>query len=247
MTPIEFSDVAKRNTELSNIAALWGPDRSIPQAQYRLDILAKWPIGGGARVLELGCRQGDMMLALAKTVGENGRTDAVDPAPFEYGWPRSIREAQDLISASPLGSRIKWVQAKPLDFLAAHLEAKYDTVVLVHSLWYFGSPELILETLHAVSKHARCICIAEWSMEGVLECHKGPDFMSESNVRTVVFPAKIKVFAAQAGLLLKEEGLVTPHISMGWYGQVEVGYVAETEWEHEVEERVADERAKSAI
>ena len=58
---------------------------SDPQAQYRRDLVANWPITVGARVLELGCGQGDTTVALAGAVGETGHIDAVDPGPLDYG------------------------------------------------------------------------------------------------------------------------------------------------------------------
>lgn len=74
-------------TVAEKIASLsgYGPTSSVAQAQYRLDLVAKWPITSGARVLELGCGQGDTTLALAEAVGENGHVDAVDPGALDYG------------------------------------------------------------------------------------------------------------------------------------------------------------------
>jgi len=136
-----------------------------PQAQYRVDILANWPITTGARVLELGCGQGDSTVALAEAIGETGHVDAVDPGSLDYGTsetchtssttliiypgsPETLGHAHDRISAGPLGRRISWIQAEPLAFLSANPGApRYDVAVLAHSLWYFSSPALILETL----------------------------------------------------------------------------------------------------
>ncbi|KAJ7486806.1 S-adenosyl-L-methionine-dependent methyltransferase [Mycena latifolia] len=253
-TPTTSQTLAEKIASLSG----YGPSSSDGQAQYRLDLVAKWPIGAGARVLELGCGQGDTTLALAEVVGENGHVDAVDPAPLDYGSPTTLGEAHDVVNAGPLGARISWVQAEPLAFLEAQPEARYDAAVLAHSLWYFSSPSLILETLRVVSTRARYICVAEWSLEGgpsaathilavlaqgAMECRKPA---SESNVRTVVSPARIKTLAAQAGLVLKEEALVVPGAGVH-DGRWETHHAVRAQFGEEVEQFVKDEREKGVV
>jgi ubiquinone/menaquinone biosynthesis C-methylase UbiE len=58
---------------------------SKPQLQHRLDILQKWVLMPGSKVLEIGCGQGDCTLVLADLVGEHGHITAIDPAPLDYG------------------------------------------------------------------------------------------------------------------------------------------------------------------
>ncbi|KAJ7486791.1 S-adenosyl-L-methionine-dependent methyltransferase [Mycena latifolia] len=253
-TPTTSQTLAEKIASLSG----YGPTSSVAQAQYRLDLVAKWPIGAGARVLELGCGQGDTTLALAEAVGENGHIDAVDPGPLDYGSPKTLGEAHDLVSAGPLGARIAWVQAEPLAFLETHPEAHYDVAVLAHSLWYFASPSLILETLRVLSSRARYICVAEWSLEGgpsatthilavlaqgAMECRKPA---SASNVRTVVSPARIKTLAAQAGLVLKQEALVVPGAGVH-DGRWETQHAVRAQFAEEVEQFVKDEREKGVV
>lgn len=57
----------------------------LEQTKHRLDLLSKWPIKSGDRVLELGCGQGDCTAVLAELVGDAGQVTAVDPAPLDYG------------------------------------------------------------------------------------------------------------------------------------------------------------------
>ncbi|KAF7312221.1 Methyltransf-25 domain-containing protein [Mycena indigotica] len=235
----------------------YGPTSSVAQAQYRLDLIAKWPIGHGARVLELGCGQGDTTLALAEAVGATGHVDAVDPARLDYGSPTTLGEAQNTISTGPLGPRIAWIQSEPLKYLKTNPLAQWDVVVLAHSLWYFDSPELILETLRFLASRTQKVCIAEWSLSGInatthilsaltqaaMECRK-PE--SESNIRTMVAPTRIKELAAQAGLKLVEEALVTPGNGVHdgiWETQLTLG----AEFAREVEEFVKDNREKAVI
>ncbi|KAJ7473919.1 S-adenosyl-L-methionine-dependent methyltransferase [Mycena galericulata] len=247
--------VAEKIASLSD-----GPKSSDTQGQYRLDLVAQWPIAPGSRVLELGCGQGDTTVALAEAVGDAGHVDAVDPAPLDYGSPQTLGEAQSSITAGPLGPRITWVQAEPLAFLAAHPTARWDAIVLAHSLWYFATPALIADTLRALSAHTKRICVAEWSLEctpgssalthvlavlaqGALECRKPA---SESNVRTVVSPAAIKRIAGSAGLVLLREARVLPGEGVH-DGRWETHHAVRPQFSEEVEEFVTDEREKGMV
>lgn len=118
----------------------------------RLVLLEKWDIPTGAKILELGCGQGDCTTVLANAVGKQGSVVAVDPAELTYGKPlylflnlvliREIRvkgsrlialagapwdlgQAQSHISKGPLGERITWVKQTPLDYLSS-LETTYS-------------------------------------------------------------------------------------------------------------------------
>jgi ubiquinone/menaquinone biosynthesis C-methylase UbiE len=58
---------------------------SEPQLQHRIEILKKWDLVSGSKILEIGCGQGDCTLVLADVVGEHGHVTAIDPAPLDYG------------------------------------------------------------------------------------------------------------------------------------------------------------------
>jgi predicted methyltransferase len=60
-------------------------DIQLHQTQHRLDIISDLNIFPGAKVLEIGCGQGDCTPVLAELVGETGLVTAVDPAPLAYG------------------------------------------------------------------------------------------------------------------------------------------------------------------
>jgi len=63
-----------------------GMKSQLGQVLHRLDLIDVWGgIPSGAKILELGCGQGDCTIALAHEVGENGSVTAVDPAPPDYG------------------------------------------------------------------------------------------------------------------------------------------------------------------
>ena len=70
-------------------------DTQIGQTLERIDLVSRWGIKDGDRILEIGCGQGDMTAVLATAVGVNGRITAIDPAPLSYG------EYQTLSRPSP--------------------------------------------------------------------------------------------------------------------------------------------------
>lgn len=233
------------------------------QTEHRLALLEKWNISWqGAKVLELGCGQGDCTAVLAEAVGPDGHVTAVDPAPPDYGSPYTIGEAQAHLSAGRLGPRIHWVRTDPLEFLRADDTLQYDVAVLAHSPWYFASPSLLLDTLRLLSTRAKKVCIAEWSLsspgspatnahvlavlaQAALECHKAPE-ETRSNVRTVLSPAQLKKVAAEAGLQVDGECTVTP--ARGIYdGMWEAKAVVGERFTKEVEEVVKNEREKSVV
>ena len=60
------------------------------QTLHRLELLRRWNIPTGSKVLELGCGQGDCTTVLAHAVGEQGRVVAIDPAESDYGASLSL-------------------------------------------------------------------------------------------------------------------------------------------------------------
>lgn len=174
------------------------------------------------------------------------------------GSPFTLGQAQGHLSSGRLGNRITWKQANPLTFLEESTET-YDVAVLAHCLWYFSSPEVISQTLRLLSSRARKICIAEWSLsasqdrsnahllavltQSALECRK---VESESNVRTVVSPARIKELAEDLRLTLEHELLLTPGPGVR-DGVWEAGAVISTSFEEEVKSCVEDKKERSVV
>ncbi|KZO93317.1 S-adenosyl-L-methionine-dependent methyltransferase [Calocera viscosa TUFC12733] len=240
----------------------------LAQTEERLALLSHWPVAPGSRVLELGCGQGDCTAVLASAVGEGGQVVALDPAPLSYGAPYTLGQAQSHLSSGPLGPRITWVQSSPLDYLSslppppsgqATSSSSFDIAVLAHCLWYFSSPSLLQQTLAALKPHARSLCLAEWSLvaterdaqphvlaaltQAALECRKKE---SESNVRTVLSPLRVKALAEAAGWTVKSEASVQPGKGM-LDGKWEVQAVMSKDFEKEVEEVVEDERERGVV
>lgn len=75
----------------SSIASLCLHDQKhfevqLHQTEHRLTLISKWNVDlQGAKVLELGCGQGDCTAVLAEAVGTAGHVTAVDPAALAYG------------------------------------------------------------------------------------------------------------------------------------------------------------------
>ncbi|KAF3049323.1 hypothetical protein E8E11_009091 [Didymella keratinophila] len=240
--------------------ANFGIQRS--QTQHRLELVKHWNVSPGAKVLELGCGQGDCTTVLASCVGEQGKIVAVDPADLEYGSPYTLGQAQSHISQGPLGRQITWIQQSPqdyLDSLSGNDSQQFDATVFAHCLWYFSSPSLILDTLHAIRKHSKRLLLAEWSLvartpsaqphvlaalaQAALECRKSK---SISNVRTVLSPKRLTELALAAGWKLESETRIEAGEGL-LDGQWEVSACLSPLFEKQVEEHVRDERERGVV
>ncbi|GJE99959.1 S-adenosyl-L-methionine-dependent methyltransferase [Phanerochaete sordida] len=252
-----------------NVAALCLHDpkhfaTQLAQTEHRLALLSKWDAQlQGARVIELGAGTGECTAVLAEAVGPNGHVTAVDPGALDYGGPVTLGQAQSHLSEGRLGSRITWVQAKPIEFLRTNMDVpQYDVAVLAHCIWYFGSPSVIAETFQLLGTRAKKICIAEWSLnvadahpahahilsvlaEAALECRKDPE-TSISNVRTVVSPIRIKELAVASGLKVEKEDVVTPGEGI-FDGRWEAFRVLGDKFLQEIRDFVKNEREKSVV
>jgi SAM-dependent methyltransferase len=154
------------------------------QTKHRLDLLSAW-FGDvstaqnnltSKTVLEIGCGQGDMTVALAWAVGCAGTVHAIDPAPLDYGAPETLGAAQGRISGSALGERIQWRQSDPLEAIQADPEllTGVDYVVLAHSLLYMRSGEYLAALFEALrdgmstsavgTQRQPKLLVAEWGM-----------------------------------------------------------------------------------
>lgn len=124
----------------------------IPRFGHRLDIIEKWSIEPGTRILDIGCGQGESSLALALEVNSSHIT-GIDTARLDYGVPLTVGESQEYALKSSLGQRISFVQTDAsslLKSLGRPLDCIFDAAVLCHSLWYFPDRQTvfaIFETL----------------------------------------------------------------------------------------------------
>ncbi|KAK1770491.1 hypothetical protein QBC33DRAFT_528211 [Phialemonium atrogriseum] len=150
----------------------------------------------GSKVLEIGPGQVDFTVALADAVGPTGYVVAVDNAPPDYGMvarnrllspPRPLKhlilpwlvtdsstigtplieEAQAFSVASPLGDRIGFVRAGPLDFLSSAIEVAiqgFDFIVFYHCSGYFNRPNYVTRLLKLARSRVCTGLIAEYSL-----------------------------------------------------------------------------------
>lgn len=80
--------MAYHDLDVDAIASMYSYDPKSSyrtQFEHRVNIIKRWKIPAGSRVLEIGPGQGDCTIVLAAAVGEHGHVDAVDPAPLDYG------------------------------------------------------------------------------------------------------------------------------------------------------------------
>ena len=189
------------------------PDIQLAQTAVRQEIVAVWQIPSGARVLEIGCGQGDMTAVLADAVGPAGHVVACDVASPDYGAPITLGESTDYLQQSPLGSRITFklgydVLAKANTFPAN----SFDYVVLAHCLWYFDSQERLQQTFEQVRTWADTLCLSEWDLQpqtiaqlahllAVIVQGQVTAFDADStaNIRTLLTPAVLTQLLAVTG------------------------------------------------
>ncbi|KAI1345691.1 SAM-dependent methyltransferase [Xylaria sp. FL0043] len=241
------------------------PEIEIAQAAHRIRLVNKWhdDIYPGARVLELGCGQGNTTAVLAEAVRETGHVDALDPAPPDYGAPFTLDQAQRHLAAGPVGPRIAWHRATPQDFLRSTATANdvgvWDVAVLAHCIWYFASERELEDILAALQGRVKRVCIAEYALHasekaaiphvraviarGALEMHKEE---SDANVRSPLSPEVIKEVASRSGWKCSSESTVVPEVGL-LDGSWEVGTVVDENFLHEVYEAVPNDEIRDII
>jgi SAM-dependent methyltransferase len=189
------------------------------QTAHRLRLIEFWQIPEGAKVLEIGCGQGDTTAALAYTVGAGGWVHGVDIASPDYGAPITLGEASSRLLQSDLGRQIRIdfntdVLSDEVQFPAG----SFDYIVFAHCAWYFGSSSVLMETLRKLKPWGGKLCLAEWDttvsspdqlahynavlIQAQCECFKES---SLSNVRTLFAPQDLKSIAQEAGWSIARE------------------------------------------
>lgn len=253
-------------TEAAHIASysLQPPDHpeiEIAQAQHRIQLVNLWQIAPGSRILELGCGQGNATAVLAHAAGPEGHIDAVDPGALDYGAPFTLAQAQDHLTQSAVGGRIRWHQAEPEDFLRRTAPAEtWDVAVLAHCIWYFATPSVLAGILGALRGRVKRVCVAEYAMHateraavphvlavlarGMLEAFRAE---SSENVRSPLTPKAIKDIAAEAGWVMSgPESMVVPESGL-LDGKWEVGSVKSKGFLKEIAESITDPRVEAVL
>lgn len=210
----------------------------IPRFTHRLSLIQAWDIPPGQRLLDIGCGQGESVLALALAVTPSGHVTGIDDAPPDYGSPFALAESQTHIQQSALGPRTAFHRTDTISFLQSLRPAgpSYDAAVLCHSLWYFPSGESILSLFHTLATAARMprLYLAEYSLQpslasqgphilstrasALLSAHgkaRDPDFdNSLCNARAPLERSAILDAATDAGYRVRRHGLITPEPDM---------------------------------
>ncbi|KAI8628629.1 S-adenosyl-L-methionine-dependent methyltransferase [Xylariaceae sp. FL1651] len=234
------------------------PEIEIAQVEHRIRLINLWNIEPGAHVLELGCGQGLTTAVLAESVGPSGHIDAVDPAALDYGAPFTLSQAQDYLSASPVGDRVSWHQATPQGLLTA-TDPVWDVAVLSHCIWYFDSEQALKEVLRGLKGRVKRLCIAEYALQatekaaiphvlavlarGSLESCKAE---TEQNVRSPLSPSAIKSMAEKSDWMCTQESFVIPEVGL-LDGSWEVGSVVRDRFLREVEDVGPNEKLRIVI
>ncbi|MCW3099788.1 MAG: Methyltransferase type 11 [Chthonomonadaceae bacterium] len=209
MIPTEDVDVVARQTAWSAEYL----DVQRVQTQFRMQLVEGWQIPQGAKVLEIGCGQGDMTAALAHAVGPTGHVTAVDIASPEYGAPVTLGQAAAHLKNAPLGERIDFrFEFDVLDPATAFPADSFDYVVLTHCSWYFESLNRLRQVFQHLRPWAGRLCYSEWDIEpqsmdqvahmlavliqGQVEAYK---VGSISNVRTPFSRTRLKQILQETG------------------------------------------------
>jgi SAM-dependent methyltransferase len=205
------------------------------QTKHRLDLLSAWfgEISAAQTnltsktVLEIGCGQGDMTVALAWAVGCAGTVHAIDPAPLDYGLPETLGEAQARISSSAVGERIKWRRSDPVEAVRADpaILMGVDYIVLAHSLLYMRSGEYVVALFQALREATSTsaigtqrkpkILIAEWGM-------KVSDERARAHLLAVQAQAAQPLLSGNVQLYIEPKQISELTRQIGWKKEKEV-------------------------
>ena len=192
------------------------------QTEFRCRLVESWNIPLGARVLEIGCGQGDTTAVLASAVGPTGKILAVDLAESSYGAPVSLGDSAKSLVESPVGEQIEFLfQFDVMDRNNGLGPDAFDVIVLAHCTWYFASLEMLGAILDRVRPWAPRICLSEWDLQpeqpnqfghflavliqGQIEAHKAS---SIANVRTPYSREQLQLLLESTGWATEFESLV---------------------------------------
>lgn len=230
----ELENLAVELIQRTNPSLSSNPEASriaISQTQHRLNLLTAW-FGSlddaknalsGKTILEIGCGQGDMTVALAWAVGPAGKVHAIDPAPLDYGSPETLQQAQERVSKSEIGESIEWVQADPIEAVRESAElGRADYVVLAHSLLYMRSKEYLGELFGALRPTSKTpggsespkLLIAEWGMRVSNESAK-------AHLLAVQAQAARPLESGNVQLYLEPKVTMEIATNAGWQGEKE--------------------------
>lgn len=192
-------------------------DSDSVQEGYRRQLANCWQIPPGARVLEVGCGQGDMTSVLAETASHVTAVDIADPS---YGSPLTLGEATDLIRSGPFGHKIDFrfnfdiLQSQEFE------PDSFDFGIMAHCSWYFSSEDELRAVFAKLRSCCQRFCFAEWDLEprtvdqlphllAVLIQGQVESFKAESNanVRTPFNRKSVERLLSASGWEIAQAGL----------------------------------------
>ncbi|KND93215.1 hypothetical protein TOPH_02007 [Tolypocladium ophioglossoides CBS 100239] len=253
------ASAATKTAKYSIISAPEHLALEVAQSKHRIQLINFWRIPPGSRVLEIGCGQATCTTVLAEAVGPEGHVDAVDPGPPDYGAPYTLAQAQSHISAGPVGGRVAWHHAEPIEFLARNRDKTWDFVVMAHCIWYFASPETLAAMLSALKGRVDTLVVAEYALTAAekaavphvlasiarasLVAHNKA---SQENIRCLLRPGSIKDAAQAGGWSLDSECVVVPDEGL-LDGYWETSTVKSKAFTEEVDTHVQDSTVKTML
>lgn len=199
-----------------------GPEQravQLVQTAFKRRVADFWQLPPGARILEVGCGQGDMTAVLAAAIGPEGHVTGVDIAEPGYGSPITVGDATRNLLASPIGPRLDFRLGCDVLDPAISFDGPFDIAVMAHSSWYFSSAEQLGAVLRRLRSWCGCLCFSEWDLvpgtvpqvahmlavlaQGEIEAYKPT---SDANVRTPLSRERLFDLVRSSGWSISREG-----------------------------------------
>jgi ubiquinone/menaquinone biosynthesis C-methylase UbiE len=115
-------------------------------------VLARYPVGAGTRVLDVGCGFGDLTMALARAVGPTGHAVGVDVAGRFVEASREEAKHAGVANAEFFRGDVQ------MDALGG----PYDTAVSRFGTMFFASPVAALRNIRSALRPDRRLCFVVW-------------------------------------------------------------------------------------
>eukprot|EP01135_Chromosphaera_perkinsii_P010259 Nk52_evm1s2085 gene=Nk52_evmTU1s2085 len=203
------------------------------QTFFRMNLVDSWEIKKGARILEIGCGQGDTTAVLSRVVGSEGQIVGVDIAPPTYGCPVNLGDSIGYLlneqKKDPDMGKISvhfntnLGDKSGVEFLEKITGGEkdfFDCVILSLCSWYFDSEEMLVGLMSNVLPYAKQFCYAEYSCIP-RHVNQVPHLMSvmiqlqlasvsenwKHNVRTLNTETSIVNISSSAGWELKKDDI----------------------------------------
>ena len=200
-------------------------DAMLRQMRHRMALVDFWEVQEGWKILEVGCGEGIMTVALADSVGDGGSVTVVDIDPPE-AWDDPSHGNVPLgtltrkVLATAIGHRIEFrLGVDLLDPGSISQEDQWDLVVFCMSSWYLEQPQKLDQLFSRLRRHARRLAYDEWDpmpqdatqLSHVLAILLQLDLrslwkeMEPDNIRSLILPLDVQRMAANSGWRLIKE------------------------------------------